>query len=539
MKKYHLVLLSLLFGVLMILSWPSRGFPFLAMIAWIPMFFIDSHIKTHKQKFRNFSIFFYVLPGFLIWNIFTTYWLYNSTPAGSFMALGLNSLFMSFVFTLAHLAGRKLYSHYQGFLLFIMMWISFEYLHLHWDISWPWLNLGNVFSSAPWAVQWYECTGIFGGTLYIFLTNIFLFLAVKYYGKFRKFCRPVNVNLIMALVLNAGLLLSSFFVYQNYQDQGESHEFVVVQPNIDPYSEQYTLPPQQVIKNITNLAEKKITPQTDVVVAPESAIQENIWEERLKDANSMKLLSRYLSKYDELSLIIGASTFSRIPDSIDLPLSAREHKSGFYYNAHNTAVFLDSTNRKQLYHKSKLVAGVEQLPFKKVLDHLPIEDLAFDLGGTIGTLGKSKVRKVFYTADSTIKMAPVICYESVYGEFVGDYINNGANVIVIITNDGWWGNTAGHRQHLDFAALRAIETRKSVVRSANTGISAFVDHKGDIHQATNYWEKDVIRGTIKTNDKKTFYTKTGDYIARISVFGMILLLLISLVLTIIPKKYHK
>ena len=539
MKKYHLVLLSLLFGVLMVLSWPSRGIPFLALVAWIPLFFIDSHIKSNKQKFKNFSIFFYVLPGFLVWNIFTTYWLYNSTPAGSFMALGLNSLLMSFVFAFSHLAGRRLYSHYQGFLLFVMMWISFEYLHLHWDISWPWLNLGNVFSSAPWAVQWYEYTGAFGGTLYVFLTNIFLFLAIRYYIKFRTFGRPVNVNLIMALVLNAGLLLSSFFVYQNYQDQGESHEMVVVQPNIDPYSEQYTLPPRQVIQNITNLADKKITPQTEVVVAPESAIQENIWEERLMYASSMQLLDRYLSNYEGLSMIIGASTFSRISDTADLPLSAREHSSGFYYNAHNTAVFLDSTDRKQLYHKSKLVAGVEQLPFKKVLDHLPVEDLAFDLGGTIGTLGKSQERKVFYTADSTIKMAPVICYESVYGEFVGDYINNGANVIVIITNDGWWGNTAGHRQHLDFAALRAIETRKSVVRSANTGISAFVDQKGDIHKATNYWEKDVIRGTIKTHEEKTFYTKTGNYIARISVFGMILLLLISLILTIIPRKYHK
>ena len=142
MKKYHLVLLSLLFGVLMILGWPSRGFPFLALIAWIPLFFIDNHIKNNKQKFRKFSIFFYVLPGFLIWNIFTTYWLYNSTPAGSFMALGLNTLFMAFVFTLAHLAGRKLYSNYQGFMLLVMMWISFEYLHLHWDISWPWLPHG-------------------------------------------------------------------------------------------------------------------------------------------------------------------------------------------------------------------------------------------------------------------------------------------------------------------------------------------------------------------------------------------------------------
>lgn len=534
MKKYHLLLLSLLFGVLMVLSWPARGFAFLALFAWVPLFFIENYIRENKDDFRRFSIFIYVLPGFLIWNVFTTYWLYNSTPEGSFMALGLNSLLMAFVFTIAHVAGRKLYSGYQGYLLLIMLWISFEYLHLHWDISWPWLNLGNVFSATPWAVQWYEYTGAFGGTFYVLLTNVLLFLAFKNYLKFRKFVRPVMVNVILVFVLNAGLLVTSVVIYKNYKDQGEAHEVVLVQPNLDPYTEQYEVHPREVVGKITELADKKVTPATELVAAPESAIQENIWHERMDHSLSMMLLNKYVWKKN-LSMIVGASTFSMINDTVNLPLSARK-AAGFYYNAHNTAIMVDTANRPQLYHKSKLVAGVEQMPFKKILNFLPIEDLALDLGGTIGTLGKSDRREVFYSPDSSLKAAPVICYESVYGEFVGRYINNGANVIIIITNDGWWGNTAGHRQHLAFASLRAIETRKNIARSANTGITAFVNQRGDILQATEYWTEDVIRGNVYTNEEKTFYTRSGDYIARISVFGSILLLLISVSMSIIRKK---
>lgn len=228
-------------------------------------------------------------------------------------------------------------------------------------------------------------------------------------------------------------------------------------------------------------------------------------------------------------MVTGASTFSMVKDTTDLPLAARYHHQGFYYKAHNTAIFLDTTLRRQIYHKSKLVAGVEQMPFKRFLDFFPVEQLALDLGGTVGTLGKSKERIVFYSADSLFRPAPVICYESVYGQFVGEYILNGANVIFIITNDGWWGNTAGHRQHLDLATLRAIETRKSIARSANTGISAIVNQRGDIHQPTKYWEKDVIRGEVMINEYLTFYTRHGDYMARIALIALVVLTLHSII----------
>ncbi len=163
------------------------------------------------------------------------------------------------------------------------------------------------------------------------------------------------------------------------------------------------------------------------------------------------------------------------------------------------------------------------MPFKRIFK--PIEKLALNLGGTVGTLGTDKIQKPLINKNG-VAIASVICYESVYGEFCTRYVKNGAQLLSIITNDGWWGNTPGHRQHLVYAAVRAIETRRSIVRSANTGISAFFNQRGDIFQETDYWEETAIQRTLNLNDKLTFYVKYGDYIGRISIFTSILLLLI-------------
>ncbi|HXC04768.1 MAG TPA: nitrilase-related carbon-nitrogen hydrolase, partial [Bacteroidia bacterium] len=119
----------------------------------------------------------------------------------------------------------------------------------------------------------------------------------------------------------------------------------------------------------------------------------------------------------------------------------------------------------------------------------------------------------------------VICYESVFGEYVTDYVKKGANVIFIITNDGWWGDTPGYHQHLDYARLRAIETRRWIARSANTGTSCFIDDAGKVTQATSWWVPAAIKGDIIKWGGYTFYVKHGDYIARaFMIVGLVLLL---------------
>src|SRR5690606_6469889 len=170
----------------------------------------------------------------------------------------------------------------------------------------------------------------------------------------------------------------------------------------------------------------------------------------------------------------------------------------------------------QKYIKSKLVVGVENFPFKSFLEPI-LGNVMIDLGGTVAMRATQKERSVFVNDIKNVNAAPIICYESIYGEFVTDYVKKGADFLAIITNDAWWSDTQGHEQHLSYARLRAIETRKSVARSANTGISAFINEKGEIVKQLGYLKKGTLTAEITTNDKQTFYVKYGDYIARISI----------------------
>ena len=206
-------------------------------------------------------------------------------------------------------------------------------------------------------------------------------------------------------------------------------------------------------------------------------------------------------------------------------------------NNNMDSLFFNKNKEVEFYHKSKLVPGPEQMPFQRLLR--PIQNIAFDLGGTVGSLGYSKTRKVFTTSDGRFKVPAIICYESIYGDFVNGFVRNGANMLTVITNDGWWGNTAGHRQHFTFSRLRALETRRPLARSANTGISAFIDQRGDVILETSYWIPAVKKATLITNDKLTFYVKYGDYIGRISTLIAVLMLLISISISLSRKRSAK
>jgi apolipoprotein N-acyltransferase len=149
-----------------------------------------------------------------------------------------------------------------------------------------------------------------------------------------------------------------------------------------------------------------------------------------------------------------------------------------------------------------------------------------DFGGISGSLGRDSERKVFTTGDSTYRAAPVICYESIYSDYITEYIRKGGNVLAILTNDGWWGNTPGYKQHMNYARLRAIESRKWVARSANTGISCFIDPVGNVINPQPWDVASVIKQNVPTDSGQTFFVKHGDILSRaMSVVAIFLALL--------------
>lgn len=524
MKKYQLYILSLASGLLLSAGlFPNGIFPFM-FLGFVPLLIAEDHIFNNpRYKARFLFLLSYIT--FFVWNILTTWWVKNASFGGAALAILCNALLMACTFMLAHSVKKRMGAKW-GPVLFISFWIAFEFLHHRWEVSWPWLTLGNAFAGVPSLIQWYEYTGVFGGSLWVLLSNVLIFYFVTGYRAASQRQKVKAVLLITALLL-VPVLISSLILSALSNTRG-GVSVVVVQPDIDPYNEKFTGSYEEQVSKMLALAEQKVTDQTDYLVFPETALTEgSIWEDEFSRSTSIQVLQQFLKKYPRLKIVTGASTGKIYHRGEILSETARKFtQEDGYYDAYNTALQLDNTGLIQVYHKSKLVPGVESLPFPFIFRHF--EGLAIDLGGTTGGLGVQKDRAVFRSPDSTMRVAPVICYESIYGEYVGEYVRNGANFIMIITNDGWWGDTPGYKQHLKFGALRAIETRRWIARSANTGISCFIEPSGKIDQATQWWTPAVISQRIALSNEETFYTKYGDYIGRAAMCIALAALIYSL-----------
>jgi apolipoprotein N-acyltransferase len=247
-------------------------------------------------------------------------------------------------------------------------------------------------------------------------------------------------------------------------------------------------------------------------------------------------LRELAAEYPGLHIVTGLESYRIHAAKPDLKsirvVQDRNNRVDVYLDVQNSAVQIDQQDSMQVYFKSKLVPGAEQFPFRNILAFLkPLVDM---LQGSVAGLTTQGTRDVFVSPEGAV--APVICYESVYGEYVGGYIHNGADLIFIMTNDGWWDETPGHIQHLKLGALRAIEHRRPIARSANTGISCFITARGEILQPTKYGEAVAIRGTVAPAKEITVYTRWGDIIARVSVILAVLLLALTVTRTLVPLK---
>ena len=515
-NRYILALLS---GVLLWLSWYPYGFTFFIFFALVPLFLLSDMLLERKSGFTFWQGVWFSFLVFLIWNVGVTWWIWNSTPPGAIAAMLLNAFFMSCIFGTWHWVKKEKLPKPAVPLAFIAFWCTWEYLHLNWQITWPWLNLGNLFAANPKIVQWYEYTGTFGGTIWILTVNFLIYSYIVSRKNIEKTQRSTNKIFIALIAVMIIPIIISVTIYHTYKIKQENGiDAVIVQQNIDPWTEQYEKSNEELAHLLVATAAQKLTPNTALVVCSESALPQTFEEEQLMNLDlypdsSFQLFDSLLQQYPQLNLIMGLSTVV-VSDS-KISATARQDKAAhFYYEFYNTSCLYNRKNM-ELYHKSRLVPGVERMPYTKLFWFL--ESLAIDLGGISGSLGVDVKQKAFSanTHQGIIKVGAPICYESIFGEHFSQFVKDGAQLMCVITNDAWWGNTPGYKQHFEMSALRAIETRRYIVRAANTGISAFFDPLGNARQKTEYETRTSISQIVYPNNEVTFYTKHGDYLARI------------------------
>lgn len=529
--------LSTLSGLLLGLAFPSiTPLPFLMFVGWIPLLWLADDVQAQSSR-PGRSLLPYVYHSMVVWNIIATFWVANAAVAAGIFAIWVNSLLMCLPW-IGWTLGRK-HSARLAYAPLIAYWLTFEYVHLNWDLTWPWLNLGNGFAEWPSLVQWYEYTGTFGGSLWVWLVNIAAFrlwTAYRAGEPWRGFSGRVALLVLVPMAY-------SVFSYLTYDEKGAQIEVVAVQPNYEPHYEKFSVPEEIQLERFIELSLSKLDTTVDYLVFPESSFG-YVEENEINEYPSILRLREALAGYPGLNVVTGLNAYHDFGPGEPLSKAARERRRGsqvIQYEALNSsAQFTIGNNEVYTYRKSKLVPGPEAFPFQSVLFFM--KPLVEKLDGTTAGLGTQPLRTVFPGAQARVGSA--ICYESIFGEYFNGYIRprrpdtgpSGAQAVFIITNDGWWDDTPGHRQHLHFASLRAIETRRSLVRSANTGVSAFVNQRGDISQALAYNQTGAIRASMTLNDELTFYVIWGDMIARIALFLTLIMALNTFVRARLPEK---
>jgi apolipoprotein N-acyltransferase len=533
MNRYTLVSLSVAGGILCGLAWSSWCSGLVLLVAFVPFFLIEEWLFENPGRYSRNAFFIYLLPGLAAFSILSMGWMRAASMTGAIcVMLGLSFL-MSFTLWLAHIIRLKA-GNTLGFISLVTLWLSYEFLSLNVNIVSPWLNLGNGLAKDILFVQWYEMTGTAGGTLWILCSNLFLAVYLVNLSDENKRAGRYLILWILIITLPAG---ASVLRYVTIRPSDNSpSEVVIIQPNTDPFTEKFVIPFNDQLKKVITMSMTGASKNTSWIITPETTVDDPVCLDSVNSNHYVAMIRELTGKYPRASVVTGLVSYKIYPAQPTPPTrSARKTGlSGEYYDHFNSAFRIDTGKSYDVYHKSKLVPGIE-MQFANGPGRLISRILPY-LGGTKWGYGMQEERSCFTHSVTGMKIAPIICYESVFGSFVSGYVKNGAQALFIITNDGWWKNTDGYIQHLNYASLRAIETRRPVARAANTGISCFTDIRVKRLSATQWWTPAVIKGEIIPETRITPYVRFGDYLLKISVAVSLLILIYVFIIIPLTKK---
>lgn len=462
---------------------------------------------------------------FVAFNLITVTWIARSALIGTVAAVIVYSVIFGTVAAIYNAVWKRALKP-LAYTVLVCGWTAAERFYTHAEISFPWLNLGGGFAVDHFLVQWYEYTGTLGGTIWVLVVNLLVFEALTRSLERRSFSLSCWVAPLLWVVVPAA---GSLVMYGCYKEGDRKVTVTLMQPNVDSYNDKFGGQSQreQLDRMVGMINDAPA--DSRFIVGPETALNDSYWIGTIEQSHMVDTISRVLFRtHPDATVIFGLTTFKGYSKLIhpEPPTSTCRTRPDrdYWWDAYNSAICIDSSARLQLYHKSQLVVGVEMIPYHEYFSWF--NKLSVNLGGVSGMLAVQERSSCFDTSEGKVGCA--ICYESVYGEYYASFVERGARLMFVITNDGWWGDTDGYRQHLRFSQLRAIETRRSIGRSANTGISALINERGDITARTPWNSECTLSGELTGNDRITLFVQYGDIAGRASQ-GVFLLSLLYFV----------
>ena len=535
-----LALLMVLFTALISLPYLVPHLGFLSLVALVPLLCAERIATMVGKKL----FFWWYFAAFLAFNLATTWWVCKATVGGGLFASFYSALFMSAIFAVFRVA-RKRFSGIVPYIFLAASWIAWERFNLtHAQLSWPWLILGNAFGRSVSLVQWYEITGALGGSLWVWLSNIAVFslLVSLSDGRWWRWNTKARVAAIVSTVLvTLGPAIASEIRFATYEERSDAGtlDVVLAQSNFDPWHKLHYTPQSEQNAQVIGLFEKHLHSRENsdsllLMLIPES-FSSDIWLNDPEAAPTWRSFSALVASQANANLIFGASTHEAFRRASAPSPLARQMKDGTWYQSYNTAFITDGVTYSDHRNKCKLVVGAESTPYPKIF--APIDDM---LGGLMGRCVPDRQARCFEIRgrgedDRRLRTGVAICYESIYPELCKQYVDDGAQMLSVITNDGWWGDTPGYRQHFSYSRLRAIELRRDVARCANTGISGFINQRGDVVSQSGWWVPDVLESKVNLSSEKTFFATYGDIVGRVCTFVCLMLLALLIVKTITKK----
>ena len=515
------LLFGLLSGVMIGLSYPPIPLPYLVFVAFVPYFFVIQKREglADINRFTYFTMFIY--------NIITLYWvggwLPNSDPflmiAGTTLFF-FNPLVFLIPSTLYYLT-KKYVNRNLALYLFPIFWITFEFTYSLTDFNFPWLTLGNSLSYFTNYIQIADIVGVYGLSVLILFANVFVY-------KFKKdFVPNRRINKTALGIFSAIIIIP--IVYGNYKivtfaPQDGNIKIGLIQPNIDPNEKWSDGNLNEKIDSYFELSKKAIDEEAKIIIWPETALPVYL------------LAGNYPTEVNRIHKFIdtnNVSILTGMPDAtfyynVDkAPMDAKPIRNGeVMYTSYNSILLFNPNSKVvQKYGKMKLVPFGEKVPLVDMLPFLG-DWIKWNVGISSWNTGRDTTVFKVSVDKNLINVGGIVCIESIYPIFTSLFVARGAELIAVVTNDSWYGDTSGPYQHKEISVIRAVENKRSVVRAANGGISCLINPLGKTIAKTSMYTRNYLVVDVPLNSELTFYTENPWLIpVSASVISLVIILL--------------
>lgn len=507
LKDKNALLLPVISGVFLVLSFPPFNLYPLAWISLVPLLLAIEDRNTKKTFYSGLVTGSVYYLGTVYW-VFHSMYVYGHVPAvASLCLLILLCFYLSLYTGVFSVLFKLIYIrlHLPAVIVAPVLWVTLEYARTYIITGFPWSLIGySQYSFLP-LIQISDITGVYGISFIVSAINglIFDLIRLRKTGLSDEVPRRYVISgaIALALIMIASLFYGSAKL--KYIDQGSNVTVTVLQGNIDQDKKWDRNHQREVVDTYKNLTLAAASEKPDLVVWPESALP-FIFGHDEDLTNEISDLQKQINSH----MLIGS-------------VLIKSSGKGKSLLSNSVIMLSPGTDSIEVYDKIHLVPFGEYVPLGNLFPFVK------KLVTAIGDFDQGKDVIVMNTPFA--KIGNLICYEIAFPGLVRKFIDNGANLIVTVTNDAWFGRTSAPYQHFSMAVFRAIENRVPVARSANTGISGFIDSRGRIMQKSDIFVKASLTGEISIGNEKSFYTGYGDVFAYACVIMALIMVLTGIV----------